>query len=357
VHLLSSPLHQFVEVSISPALPSPEDADFSVLVQFSPAPLNLGVPLIMTHADSPPLKPADAQLERGEGTGDTQAACASSLLSDGSPSNASWRLTSTGASSSDTSPVRPMLRSPLLATTFASAASAPAQLGWSPVSADLAVQQKPKTLHPSPRSLFSPSGGVEQSSRSSAFSVSGSAATAAAGAGAAAAAASVASSAQPAWQTPIDLTRHLSTLLAPVRNLFSSFPAAFAPSAASADMSQWVAMQRVLLVHSDLQESRLRELHQRSSDTSALQRPPYTPIPAMLFGGTLSANSSCVALLLSDVATHRPVTSGSEARLHALADLRRRLLQLERQPLCGAVKPHMLEQQDAIAQDYRTLSA
>jgi hypothetical protein len=117
-------------------------------------------------------------------------------------------------------------------------------------------------------------------------------------------------------------------------------------------MSQWVPMQRVLLVHPDLEQSRLVALSQQQH-TSAH---PYTPIPAMLFGGAPShAHNGCLALLLADVAEDRHTTPEHEARLRALADLRRRLLALEREPQCGAVTPQLVAEEDAIANEYRQL--
>jgi len=188
-----------------------------------------------------------------------------------------------------------------------------------------------------------------QSSTSSASAAAASAAASVAASAAAAAPAAV-SVAPRSWQTPIALTRHLSTLLAPVENLFSSFPAAFTPSAASDDMSQWVPMQRVLLVHADLQASRLSQL-------SANGPPPYTPIPAMLFGGApCNTQNGCLALLLADVAD-RHATDVDATRACALAALRHRLLELEREPLCGGVipQPALVTEENTIAEEYRQL--
>lgn len=117
-------------------------------------------------------------------------------------------------------------------------------------------------------------------------------------------------------------------------------------------MSQWVPMQRVLLVHPDLEKSRLSQLSQHSAPSA----PPYTPVPAMLFGGAPSnAHNGCLALLLADVAEGRHTTAEDQVRLHALADLRCRLLALEREPLCGAVTSQLQAQEDAIAYEYRQL--
>jgi len=351
-HFLSpdSQLQQLVQVSISPQpIDTPDNS--VVLVQLSPFPLR---PAAM-HFDSPMLMSAAALLERGE-SGGTQAPTLALQLqqSDGSPS-ALGSLDRDSASLS-TSPAAMACAS---FRSIASASDRPQQLtqgAFLSPSPDVAIAvhalgatMPQKTLKQSRRALF-PQGGA---------CVVGSAAAsgAAAAAAAAVAATSVSSCAQPAWQTPIELTRHLSTLLAPVEDLFSSFPAFFTPSAASAAMSHWVAMQRVLLVHPDLQQARLLE-RQRSATCDPPY--PYTPIPAMLFGGALSANSSLLALLLADVAEQRPAPTSSceshQERLRALADLRRRLLDLERDPLCGAVKPHLLKQQDLIAREYGQVS-
>ena len=179
-------------------------------------------------------------------------------------------------------------------------------------------------------------------------------------------------------QSAMTLTRLLSKLLAPVTadTLFSPFPATFTPSAESDSMSQWVPMQRVLLVHPDLEDNRLLTLAQQSSSSSGARPHMYTPIPAMLFGGApCRANGApwangCLALLLADVAAgedRATVTMQQQQqqqqqqqpehqpRLLALAGLRRRLLALEREPLCGAVMPQFVAEENAIANEYRQL--
>lgn len=163
--------------------------------------------------------------------------------------------------------------------------------------------------------------------------------------------------AQPPWRTPMALTRTLSAMLAPVRDLFSPFPAAFTSSSVSGDMSRWVPMQRVLLVHPDLEQSRSHP--QLLSQRSAPPGPAYTPIPAMLFGGALStAHHGYLALLLADVAERTRTTSDENEilRREQLTHLRRRLLALKREPLCGAVTAQeMMAEEDAIAHEYRRL--
>jgi hypothetical protein len=354
-HLLSPDLQlqQYVQVSISPQ-PSGTPDNSLVLVQLCPSPLGAAA----MHTDSPTPISAATLLERGE-SGNTEAPTLALQLqqSDGSPT--ALRMLDHDSSSLSTSPARTACAS------FRSIASAPDRLqltqgAFLSPSPDIAIAVHAScatTLHQrtlKPRRTIFPQGSA---------AVSGSAAASAAAAAAAAhatavAATSAASCAQPAWQTPIDLTRHLSTLLAPVEDLFSSFSAFFTPSVASAAMSHWVAMQRVLLVHPDLQQARLLERQRRLATAHGDPPCPYTPIPAMLFGGALSANSSLLALLIADVAEQRAASSCEphQQRLRALADLRRRLLDLERDPLCGAVKPHLLEQQEAIALEYSQLS-
>ena len=174
----------------------------------------------------------------------------------------------------------------------------------------------------------------------------------------------------PPWTDAASLTVVMSAHLHAPTDVFSTFPAIYSdPSSPGvADLSRWVAFQQVLLVHPDVESERLRQItqspsvHAQQQQQQQLLQPqqllPYTPIPAMLFGGAPpGVNNSMLALLLADVVQKRDeVAPADAARLAALQQLKHRLLALEREALCGGVVPAAVADEEQIIKEYRQLS-
>jgi hypothetical protein len=159
---------------------------------------------------------------------------------------------------------------------------------------------------------------------------------------------------QSPWQDSVSLARALSAQLSPLAHLFCPFPAVFAATSGSDELSQRVPFQKVLLVHPDLEKARLLDRDNRTSTQAVL---PYTPIPAMLFGGADSGRHAILCLLLADVAGQKPnAPEEDQPRLADLSRLQRRLLALEREAMCGRVVAAQAAQEAAIAEEYCALS-
>lgn len=164
------------------------------------------------------------------------------------------------------------------------------------------------------------------------------------------------------WADTVAFVRDVSANLCSAA-LFSPYPAMLQPSigAASPLLLHAPPFQKVLLVHTDLSDRRLCDQQNRTATNSVL---PYTPVPAMLFGGAPSGrNNGILALLLADVAPpNRTIdstcadTAAARARLQTLSSLKTRLLSLPREPLCGSVTDMASTQENGIAEEYRTLS-
>jgi hypothetical protein len=171
-------------------------------------------------------------------------------------------------------------------------------------------------------------------------------------------AAGAAAAAAPAAAVPedsVELVRAMSAELAQVK-LFSPFPAQLLPSTPVQPFIE--PFQRVLLVHSDLEDSRSSQRESHRTPTGGVL--PFSPVPAMLFGGAPAGRDNAfLALLLADV-TSGVISPGDAPidaqRLQQIGQLKQQLIALPRDPLRGVVAPAAQPMQSEIAQHYRNMS-